>query len=68
MDLADLVGVNGADCEAEFFFMKGNEVERNLSVKRPHTLRRRKRANHFPFWLAADLVYVRLNNKFCLFF
>ena len=27
MDLADLVGVNGADCEAEFFFMSGNDVE-----------------------------------------
>ena len=27
MDLADLAGVNGADCEAEFFFMSGNEVE-----------------------------------------
>ena len=27
MDLADLVGVNGADCEAEFFIMGGNDVD-----------------------------------------
>jgi hypothetical protein len=27
MDLADLVGVNGADCEAEFFFMGGCGVD-----------------------------------------